>query len=322
MRRLPPLNAIRAFEAAARHLSFTKAANELCVTHGAVSRQVAALESHLGLPLFHRLNHQIQLTDEGRALLAEVGPALDRIALSTYSLTRKAGRVVLAVNAPPTFTMKWLIPRLSGFQRLHPEVELRMTTSIAPVETMALPELDAVIRRLGAPLSRYECHEFLRTNLIAVCAPEILERAPVRGPADLRQHTLINASTHPQAWEQWFAAAGLEAVVPAGTLMFEEMYFAHQAAVDGLGIALVPEPLAIDDIAAGRLTAPLGAPRVYDPSYFLIASPHTRRHALLEDFTAWLRQQGEESDRLCAEVLGPVRPDQRGSPQDAARLPA
>jgi len=307
MRRLPPLNAIRAFEAAARHLSFTKAASELCVTHGAVSRQVSALESHLGLPLFHRLNHQIQLTDEGRALLAEVGPALDRIALSTYALTRKAGRVVLAVNAPPTFTMKWLIPRLSGFQRLNPEVELRLTTGIAPVEAMALPELDAVIRRLPGPSTRFECHEFLRTNLIAVCAPEILERAPARTAQDLGQHTLINASTHPHAWEQWFAAAGLEAVAPGGTLMFEEMYFAHQAALDGLGIALLPEPLAIDDIAAGRLTVPLGTPRVYDPSYFLIASPHTRHRALLDDFTGWLRSQGEESDRLCADVLDPIR---------------
>ncbi|OVZ55465.1 hypothetical protein CDO44_24995 [Pigmentiphaga sp. NML080357] len=313
MRRLPPLNAIRAFEAAARHLSFTKAAHELCVTHGAVSRQVAALENHLGLALFHRLNHQIQLTDEGRALLSEVGPALDRIALSTYSLTRKAGRVVLAINAPPTFTMKWLIPRLSGFQRQHPEVELRLTTGVAAVESMALPELDAVIRRLSAPLPRFDCHEFLRTNLVAVCAPEILELAPVRGPQDLKQHTLINASTHPHAWEQWFAAAGLEAVAPGGTLMFEEMYFAHQAAVDGLGIALVPEPLAIDDLAAGRLSAPLGAPRVYDPSYFLIASPHTRHRALLEDFLAWLQDQGEESDRLCDEVLGAMRGGQPGS---------
>ncbi|WP_299454840.1 transcriptional regulator GcvA [uncultured Pigmentiphaga sp.] len=307
MRRLPPLNAIRAFEAAARHLSFTKAANELCVTHGAVSRQVAALESHLGLALFHRSNHQIQLTEEGRALLSEVGPALDRIALSTYALTRKAGRVVLAVNAPPTFTMKWLIPRLSGFQRKHPEVELRLTTGIAAVETMALPELDAVIRRLSGPLPRFSCHEFLRTNLVAVCAPEILETAPIREARDLRHHTLLYASTHPHAWEQWFAAAGLETVAPGGTLMFEEMYFAHQAAVDGLGIALVPEPLAIDDLAAGRLAAPLGAPKVYDPSYFLIVSPHARHRDLLDDFLAWLQEQGIESDKLCEEVLGAVR---------------
>ncbi|GAA0517603.1 transcriptional regulator GcvA [Pigmentiphaga sp. GD03639] len=304
MRRLPPLNAIRAFEAAARHLSFTKAASELCVTHGAVSRQVAALEHHLGLQLFRRLNHQIQLTDEGRTLLAEVGPALDRIALSTYALTRKAGRVVLSINAPPTFTMKWLIPRMSGFQRRHPEVELRLTTSIAPVESMALPELDAVIRRLPAPLARFDSREFLRTNLVAVCAPEILERASIRGSQDLARHTLINASTHPHAWEQWFAAAGLEAITPGGLLMFEEMYFALQAAVDGLGIALVPEPLAVDDIAAGRLAAPLGAPRVYDPSYYLIASPHTTHRALLDDFTEWLCEQGDESDRLCVEVLG------------------
>jgi LysR family glycine cleavage system transcriptional activator len=303
MRRLPPLNAIRAFEAAARHLSFTRAARELCVTHGAVSRQVSSLENHLGVQLFHRLNHQIQLTNEGHTLLAEVGPALDRIALSTYALTRRPGRSVLAVNAPPTFTMKWLIPRLSGFQRAHPEVELRLTTGITSLDTLALTEIDAVVRRLPALPQKLESHEFLATDLIAVCAPEVLETQPVLHASDLAGHTLLNASTHPHAWEQWFAAIDEPPVSPAGTLMFEEMYFSLQAAIDGLGIALAPEPLVLDDIAAGRLVAPLPVRGVYDLSYYVTASPHTRHPQLVAELVSWLCAQGRESNLLRKEVL-------------------
>src|SRR5882724_6131464 len=148
MRQLPPLNALRAFEAAARFLSFTRAGDELHVTHGAVSRQIQGLEAWLGTPLFRRLNRRVELTEAGAAYLAEIGASLDRIALASARV-REEGRVrVLRINALPTFTIRWLIPRLSGFQRRHPQVEVRVTTSTERADR--LPEtFDLVIR--GGP---------------------------------------------------------------------------------------------------------------------------------------------------------------------------
>src|ERR1700676_4139654 len=151
-RKLPPLNAIRAFEAAGRHVSFTKAGLELNVTHGAVSRQVAQLESWLATPLFTRTASQLTLTSAGRAYLSEVTAVVDRLAVASRDLLDKAAPRALQINSPPTFTMRWLIPRLSGFQRRQPNVEIRLTTSLAPVH-FAENGYDIAIRVATQPLS-------------------------------------------------------------------------------------------------------------------------------------------------------------------------
>ena len=183
MRKLPPLNAVRAFEAAARHVSFTKAAVELEVTHGAVSRQVAALEAWVGIALFRRSRSQLALTEAGRAYAAEVTSLLDRLSVLSVSLVPELAPTVLHVSAPPTFTMRWLLPRLAGFQRRRPEVELRLSTSSAPVDFEA-NAWDVAIRGACGPLPGGRPRPFMREYVLAVCHVDIMERSRLVRPAD------------------------------------------------------------------------------------------------------------------------------------------
>ena len=218
MRKLPPLNALRAFEVAARHESFTQAALELHVTHGAISRQVALLEDWLGRLLFTRLRSQVVLTDAGRRYLADVTPALDRIAVASAQALDRGRATTLQVSAPPTFTMRWLIPRLSAFQRQHAEVEVRLTTSIAPVDFQN-QGYDLAIRGATAPPAGCRSLAFMTETIVPVCHADLLERG-LRTPADLARHTLIDYATAPYAWADWLAAAGTPALRPASALNF------------------------------------------------------------------------------------------------------
>jgi LysR family transcriptional regulator, glycine cleavage system transcriptional activator len=248
-RRLPPLNAVRAFEAAARHASFTRAAEELRVTHGAVSPQVQLLEAWLGVPLFERLNRRVVLTEAGGAYAAEIGAALDRIALATARQAERGRPRLLHVNALATFTLRWLIPRLSGFQVAHPAIEVRLTTSNVPLAQVAEP-FDVAIR--GGPDSRpgHIARPFLSERRIPVCSPALLQRLPLEEPEQLRQHTLLHAATLPQVWPQWLRVAGVPDLQPQASVTLEHFYLTLQAALDGLGVAMGPERLIADDVAA------------------------------------------------------------------------
>lgn len=195
-RKLPPLNAIRAFEAAGRHVSFTRAAAELHVTHGAVSRQVAQLEAWLGTALFLRKPSQLSLTEAGQSYLAEATAALDRLALASLHLLDQVPPSVLRVNAPPTFAMRWLIPRLSGFQRRRPGVEVRMTTSLAPVRFEA-DGYDVAIRGAQAPLAGCVSVPFMTELIVPVCHADLAEKGRLREPRNLAAHTLISYGTEP-----------------------------------------------------------------------------------------------------------------------------
>ena len=176
-RNFPPFPALRAFEAAARHDSFTAAANELHVTHGAISRQVAAFEAWVGVQVFHRIGKRVRLTDDGRRYLATVQAAFDSIALATGQLRDTGVVQVLRVNALPTFAMKWLLPRLNQFQRKMPNVELRLSTSNAPVET--LEGCDVAVRRGPAHWPNCVSGHFLGESELPVCSPALLQRSPI-----------------------------------------------------------------------------------------------------------------------------------------------
>ena len=293
-RRLPPLNAIRAFEAAGRHVSFTKAAEELRVTHGAISRQVAQLEAWLGISLFLRKSSQLSLTPSGRSYLAEVTAALDRLAVaSLHLLDQAAPSTTLHVNAPPTFTMRWLIPRLSGFQRRHPGMEVRMTTSLAPVRFEA-GGYDVAIRGAHAPLPGCVSVPFMTELILPVCHADLAESGQLREPCELAVQTLISYATEPYAWTDWLAAAGVAGLRPAGALRFEQMYFALQAAAEGLGVVLVPVFLAIDDILAGRLCAPFGTLAARQRRYYANAA-HQR--PAVDAFIEWLVREGRDTEQ-------------------------
>jgi LysR family transcriptional regulator, glycine cleavage system transcriptional activator len=286
-RRLPPLNAVKAFEAAARHASFTRAADELHVTHGAVSRQVQTLEDWLGMPLFERHNRRVVLTEAGAAYAAEIGAALDRIALATARQVERGRPRLLHVNALATFTLRWLIPRLSGFQRANPAIEVRLTTSNVPLAQLMEP-FDVAIR--GGPDMRtgHVADPFLSERRIPVCSPALLRRLPLEEPAQLRQHTLLHAATLPRVWPDWLRAAGVPDLTPQASVTLEHFYLTLQAALDGLGVAMGPERLIADDVTAGRLVLPFAGPALPARSYYTYVPAARAEDPAIRAFCGWL----------------------------------
>jgi LysR family glycine cleavage system transcriptional activator len=316
-RRHLPLTALRSFEALGRHLSFSRAAEDLGVTHGAVSRQVASLETMLGVRLIDR-GATLALTEDGRQLFAEIAPAFDRLAAAVDGIAAQDRQRVLLVNAPPTFTMKWLIPRLSGFQRQYRDVDVRLSTGLGPLRELKMNEVDVVIRRFDQASADPRATPFLSSALLAVCAPELIERNPIAAPDDLARHQLIQAETGVSGWGDWFAKAGSTLPARARFARFEQMFFALEAALDGLGVALLPSALVIDDLASGRLVIAWNVPGVYERDYFHLVSPLTRRGELARAFVNWLSKEGEDSNRLGQSVL-PKRKPARSQHASASR---
>ncbi|WP_429500058.1 transcriptional regulator GcvA [Robbsia andropogonis] len=290
-RRLPPFSALRAFEAAARHESFTAVATELHVTHGAISRQVAAFESAVGIPVFHRHGKRVRLTDAGREYLIAVKRAFDDIAIATDRL-RDTGVVhVLRVNALPTFAMKWLLPRLSQFQRMVPNVELRLATSNTPVDV--IDDFDVAVRRGPAHWPNCASGHFLEERELPVCSPALLERIPIRSPDDLAKHVLLHSDTRPDAWLHWLDVAGAK-TKSRKRQSFDHFYLTLQAAVDGLGVALGPLPLIDDELASGRLVAPLAGPQRDARGYWWVARREVADAPLVVQFCRWLETQARQ----------------------------
>ncbi|KWF05272.1 transcriptional regulator GcvA [Burkholderia pseudomultivorans] len=290
-RRLPPLNSLRAFEAAARLGSFTLAADELCVTHGAISRHVQQLEAWLGRPLFERHNRRVELTDAGRGYLAEVGASFDRIALATAQQFGHGQQRVLRVSAPATFSLRWLVPKLSSFQVAHPSIEVRLSTSNEPIEKLR-DKVDLIVRGGPQAVDGYVSEEFLSEVRLPVCAPKLLERTPLRTPADLADFTLLHAATYPGMWPEWLAAAGHANLVPRQSLTLEHFYLTLQGALDGLGVAMGPIALVADDIAEGRLVQPFSEPALPPWRYFTYVAASRADDDAVRAFKDWLKRAG------------------------------
>ncbi|MGQ7938035.1 transcriptional regulator GcvA [Paraburkholderia sp. D1E] len=289
---LPPLNALRAFEAAGRLGSFKEAAAELHVTHGAVSQHVRLLEDWLGAPLFERHNRRVVLTPAAKAYLAEIGPLFGQLAQATarYGFPETLSRA-LSVNAPATFTLRWLVPRLAKFRAEHPDVDVKVETSNEPVES--LKEIyDVIIRGGPDTFYGYSMRPFLSEERLPVCSPALLERVPLRIPEDMRQHTLLHTSSLPRLWPDWLARAQISALRPAATLTFDHFYLTLQAAIDGIGIAMGPTALVSDDLAAGRLVAPFAGPRLPSRSYCTYVPDGKSENDLVVLFRSWLECEG------------------------------
>ncbi len=291
-RTLPPLNALRAFEAAGRLGSFKEAAAELHVTHGAVSQQVRLLEEWLGASLFERHNRRVALTPAAKVYLGEIGPLFERLSLATerYGVPETVART-LSVNAPATFTLRWLVPRLATFRAGHPDVEVRVETSNGPLESLK-EEYDIVIRGGPDTFYGYAMRPFLSEERLPVCSPALLQRIPLRVPDDLRQHTLLHTSSLPRLWPDWLASARVPALRPAAALTFDHFYLTLQAAIDGIGIAMGPTALVADDLAAGRLVAPFARPRLPSRSYCTYVPDGKAGDELVALFRSWLEQEG------------------------------
>lgn len=302
-RSLPPLNAVRAFEAAARLGSLKEAAAELSVTHGAVSQQVRLLEDWLGAPaLFRRSVRRMVLTPAGAALLAEFGPALDRISAAVQQHRARrhdAPSAVLRANALATFSLRWLLPRMSAFQAEHPDIEIRLSTSNEAID--ALPEpCDVVIRGGPDSFHGYSSRFLFGERRLPVCSPALLARAPLGEIGDLSRHTLLHVTSMPRLWSDWLTEAGEPALNPKTSLSFDHFYLTIQAAIDGLGVAMGPTALIADDLAAGRLIAPFPAISLPARSYFAYSPEARRDDPHIAVFCDWLEQQGRDLVRGAA----------------------
>ncbi|MBN9372267.1 MAG: LysR family transcriptional regulator [Hydrogenophaga sp. SCN 70-13] len=243
-----PLNALRAFEVSARHLSFTRAAEELHLTQTAVSQHVRKLEDRLGRRLFRRLPRGLALTDEGQALLPVLSEAFERLSATLASLQTRQRREVLSIGVVGTFAVGWLLPRLRDFQARHPLIELRLFTHNNRVD-LAAEGLDAAIRFGDGQWPGCEAVPLLDAPLAPVCSPALAHR--IRGPADLGRETLLR-SYRGDEWPAWFEAAGVRAPLLTGP-QFDSSLLLADAAAQGAGVALLPLRLFSRDLQAGRL---------------------------------------------------------------------
>ncbi|QQC65971.1 transcriptional regulator GcvA [Paraburkholderia ginsengisoli] len=289
---LPPLNALRAFEAAGRLGSFKEAAAELHVTHGAVSQHVRLLEGWLGASLFERHNRRVELTSAAKAYLDEIGPLFDKLSQATarYGIPEPVART-LSVNAPATFTLRWLVARLAKFRAEHPDVEVRVDTSNGPLESLK-ESYDIIIRGGPDTFYGYSMRPFLSEERLPVCSPALLQRVPLRAPDDLQQHTLLHTSSLPRLWPDWLASAQISALRPAATLTFDHFYLTLQAAIDGIGIAMGPTALVSDDLASGRLVTPFAGPRLPSRSYCTYVADEKPGDEMIGLFRSWLEREG------------------------------
>ena len=291
-RRLPPLNALRAFEAAARHHSFTRAADELHVTQAAISHQVRLLEEWLGLKLFERQGHTLTRTAAGKAYAPELSRLLDALASATERVAGNDHSLVgpLRITALPSFVARWLVPRLAGFRALHPGIDLHITSEVA-VHDFARDDFDLAIR-LG--LGRWpglQADLVSRERLSPVCSPALLAQAPLATVADLQAHTLLHDQPG-DLWTRWLSLAGAtrseaEAIVRAGP-GFSDSALVLQAAAEGHGVALGRMFLASADITAGRLIKPFALDLPNDYSYWLAYPPAAAGQPRLAAFRDWV----------------------------------
>ncbi|MGE5470868.1 MAG: transcriptional regulator GcvA [Bacteroidota bacterium] len=304
--RLPPLPALRAFEAASRHLSFKKAAEELHVTPAAISQQIKGLEDYLGILLFRRLTRALEITPQGQAMLPKIREGFECLAAAIDS-TRQPGEGVLTVTAPPSFASRWLVPRLPRFAALHPEVKLRLSSSSDAVdrrgETRFVADEPADLRAATSTLAiRYgtgnypgfHVEQILAPASVPVCSPQLpTAERPLATPADLCRHVLIHDETiddeeHQPSWREWLAHAGVGGIDAERGPRFSNAVLAVEAALDGQGVALALKPLVEADVAAGRLVVPfdLSVPSPY--AYFIVMRKVVADRDSAAAFRNWL----------------------------------
>jgi LysR family glycine cleavage system transcriptional activator/LysR family transcriptional regulator of beta-lactamase len=284
------LNGLRAFEASARHGSFTVAAKELHVTQAAVSQQVRLLEKRLGFALFQRRANELELTDQGRAFQPGLTDAFNTIERLTDQVVAMRPGPVLVAGVAPAFALHWLIPRLARFNREHPQVEFRMATG---GERLPLrDDWTCSVRRGVGDWPGYVAEELFPATLVPVCTPALAKG--LRHPRDLSKATLIVVPHLRAQWTWWFEAAGLPAPVqPAGEVVFESSPMAIKAVLDGVGVAVAQLPYVSDALAAGRLVSPFPiVPRRYE-SWYLVYRPVRKDDPALRVFRDWLHREAE-----------------------------
>ena len=295
--RLPPLDLLAAFEAAARHLSFTKAANERFLTQSAISRQMRALEDELGTALFRRQHRALALTAEGARLFAVCTAVLAQLRGTVRELRAPSRREVLALTTTPGLASFWLIPRLPGFTRAHPGIDVRLDATFE-MRDLSREGFDLAIRYARA--EKVAGQPLFGEKVLPVCSPKLLRQLPLGTPQDLAAHTLlqmepsVSGAGMPVEWEPWLRAMGLPELQPAARLSMSGYNEVVAAAVAGQGVALGRRPLVDELLREGRLVAPLPKTMATPRSYILVVDPAARARPAVRALEAWLLQQAAE----------------------------
>ncbi len=285
---LPPIGSLAAFECAARHESFSRAAEELHLTQGAISRQIRTLEDLIGVALFDRVRQRVVLSEAGRAYLADVRRTLAELGEATHRVMGFAGtRGVLDLAVLPTFGARWLVPRLPRFLAAHPEVTVNLAARIAPFDFSAEP-FDAAIH-VGQPVWAGGVLEHLMDEeVVPVADPGFAARFALVEPRDLERAPLLHQSTRPTAWADWFGAIGHTTDAVWRGLRFDQFSMVSEAAACGMGAALVPRFLVEEELASGRLVEVFALPLATRSAYYVVRPQSEGRSALLRAFEAWL----------------------------------
>ncbi len=317
--RLPPLNALRAFEAAARHLSFKNAAVELSVTPTAISHQIKQLEEFLGVPLFHRLTRALALTPQAQAMLPKVLDGLACFAAAVESAHDEHLQGKLIVVVPPSFATRWLVPRLKRFTQSVPTLNLQVIRSPSTIDADQVPvatgleqvdlrQDDAMVAiRFGIGVyPGFQVDRMFGSDYIPVCSPRLLEAGPpLCTPEDLRLHVRLHddaiqsAHTVP-SWDEWFRLAGVSAVEAMSGPHFSDAGMVYVAALDGLGVALASKPLVATAIAQGRLVAPFDLAVAQRYAYYLVIPEAIANRSAVRAFRTWLLEEARAQERCCA----------------------
>ena len=294
MRHLPPLNALRVFEVVARTGSYARAAQELGLTHGAVSRHITTLEGWLGQKLFMKDGRRMVATPIASAFAAEVGHAFNRLSSAAEACGRPGARRILRVSAPTSFAMRWLIPRLDRFHRANANVEVVVTT-VSTVHEELRGGFDVAIRRgVASPHAWPQHHALPVLDDIdtLIMSPALFAQNPIRSPADVEQFPLLASETRPGDWVDWLEAAGIPHLAGKPRQVFDHFFVTRQAVEDGLGIGIGPLPMLGIDIAAGRLITPLPHIQVRRTGYVALVARRADNAGMVGTFVDWLADQG------------------------------
>jgi LysR family transcriptional regulator, glycine cleavage system transcriptional activator len=312
--RLPPLNALRVFEAAARHLSFKEAANELHITQAAVSHQVKSLEEYLGVELFRRAGRGVQLTEAARAALPRLRDGFDALAAAVEQIRERGEETDLEITSPPVFAARWLMPRLADFSKRNPKIEVHVTASSKMVDAGALDahvitsSLDlrddssgVEIHLGGGEYPGHRADRLFGVSVVAVASPELVASSGLKRAEDLAQHTLLHDDAmdnvaHGSAWQKWLEAAGVadRVTIPPGP-HFSSNMLSLEAASQKLGVALALKPLINDDLATGRLVAPFPVEMKPRSAYYLVCPEVIADRPTVAAFRDWLLEKASKT---------------------------
>ncbi|WP_334129781.1 LysR substrate-binding domain-containing protein [Sneathiella sp.] len=301
MRRLPPLKALLAFEAAARHESVTRAAVELNVSHSAVSQQIKVLEHYFNQKLFRKKGNGLELMPKARNYLKDIKHSLDLIAVASENLSTSGALKRVRVNATPTFATQWLIPRIAEFQRTYPKIEVRIETSMTDELRSEMENNDLIIRRYPMKQPGMICVRLLEDETIAVASPGLLQGNVITHPLDLLKYDLLHIRSRISAWPTWLRNAGIDSSQTLKGQVFDHIFLSIAAAKNGVGICLTPRVFVEKELQEGSLVALCPDVRVVGSGFFALFDKQNRSIRNIEGLLDWLTQTTpgnppEESD--------------------------